>query len=88
MANHDPTTVDLVLFATGRLPNTAGWGWRSRRRAERMARVERRDNQSTVRPSMRSVDVTNRIQLTPVAIREGPGVRGHGVRRQADAGRL
>jgi glutathione reductase (NADPH) len=73
MANHDPATVDLVLFATGRVPNTAGLGLEG-------AGVELddigavrvdSDNQSTC-PSIYAVgDVTNRIQLTPVAIREG-----------------
>ncbi len=73
LANHEPVTVDCVLFATGRRPNTTGLGLDS-------AGVELDDvgavkvdgdNRSTC-PSIYAIgDVTNRIQLTPVAIREG-----------------
>ncbi len=73
MSNHEPVVVDCVMFATGRVPNTRGLGLDS-------AGVELdgkgavgvdADNRSTC-PSIFAVgDVTNRIQLTPVAIREG-----------------
>ena len=72
MSGHEPVTVDMVLFATGRVPNTHGLGLES-------AGVELdggavkvdEDNRSTC-PSIYAVgDVTNRIQLTPIAIREG-----------------
>ena len=73
MSGHDPIEVDLVMFATGRVPNTYGLGLET-------AGVELddigaikvdEDNQSTC-PSIYAVgDVTNRVQLTPVAIREG-----------------
>jgi glutathione reductase (NADPH) len=73
LADHEPVTVDCVLFATGRRPNTGGLGLES-------AGVELDEtgavkvdaaNQSTC-PSIYAIgDVTNRIQLTPVAIREG-----------------
>lgn len=73
MANHDPITVDCVMFATGRDPHTAGLGLDS-------AGVELDDKGAvkvdadgrTTCPSIFAIgDVTNRVQLTPVAIREG-----------------
>jgi glutathione reductase (NADPH) len=73
MTNHDPATVDLVLFATGRVPNTAGLGLESAgvELDDKGAVKVDADNQSSC-PSIYAVgDVTNRIQLTPVAIREG-----------------
>jgi glutathione reductase (NADPH) len=64
---------DAVLFATGRRPNTDGMGL-----AEAGVEVGRRGqvvvdaySQTTV-PSIYAIgDVTNRVNLTPVAIREG-----------------
>ena len=73
LGGHDPVTVDLVLFATGRRPNTAGLGLDSAGVAlDEMGAVRvDEDNRSTC-PSIFAIgDVTNRIQLTPVAIREG-----------------
>jgi len=73
MSGHEPVTVDLVMFATGRAPNTSGLGL-----AE--AGVELDDkgavkvdehNRSTCSSIFAVGDVTNRIQLTPIAIREG-----------------
>jgi glutathione reductase (NADPH) len=73
MTGHDPLTVDLVMFATGRAPNTRGLGLESagvELTAEGAVKVDA-DNRSSC-PSIYAVgDVTNRIQLTPVAIREG-----------------
>ena len=73
MTNHEDIEVDCVLFATGRVPNTGGLGLEA-------AGVEY-DEKGAVRvdewsktnvPSIYAVgDVTNRMQLTPVAIREG-----------------
>ncbi|MEJ2409497.1 MAG: glutathione-disulfide reductase [Novosphingobium sp.] len=73
MTNHDPMDVDCVLFATGRVPNVDGLGLEE-------AGVEV-DGKGAIRVdghSKTSVDhiyavgdVTNRVQLTPVAIREG-----------------
>ena len=65
--------VDRVLFATGRVPNTAGLGLEevgveTGRRGE----VVVDDYSATSVPSIHAIgDVTNRMQLTPVAIREG-----------------
>ena len=64
---------DLVLWATGRNPNTAGLGLEGAGVAldKSGAVVVDEYNQSSV-PSIYAVgDVTNRVQLTPVAIREG-----------------
>ena len=73
MTNHDPLEVDCVLFATGRVPNTQGLGLESAGvvlDAAGAVTVDA-DNQSSC-PSIYAVgDVTNRVQLTPVAIREG-----------------
>ncbi len=73
MANHEPATVDLVMFATGRVPNTRSLGLENagvELDAKGAVKVDA-DNCSTC-PSIYAVgDVTNRIQLTPVAIREG-----------------
>lgn len=73
MTNHDDMEVDCVLFATGRVPNTDGLGL-----AEvgveldaKGAIVVGADNKSTVDSIYAVGDVTNRVQLTPVAIREG-----------------
>ncbi|WP_440978340.1 glutathione-disulfide reductase [Sphingomonas pseudosanguinis] len=73
MSGHDPIEVDLVMFATGRVPNTHGLGLDSagvELDAIGAIKVDE-DNRSTC-PSIYAVgDVTNRVQLTPVAIREG-----------------
>jgi len=68
-----PIDADLLLWAVGRDPNTMGLGL-----AEAGVELGRNgailvdeDNQSSV-PSIYAIgDVTDRIQLTPVAIREG-----------------
>lgn len=73
LADHDPVVVDQVLFATGRRPNTHGLGLESAGvELDELGAVKvDEDNRSTC-PSIFAVgDVTNRIQLTPVAIREG-----------------
>ena len=73
MTNHDDMEVDCVLFATGRVPNTDGLGL-----AEAGVELDAKgavvvgaDNQSSVDSIYAVGDVTNRVQLTPVAIREG-----------------
>ena len=68
-----PVEADLLLFAVGRNPNTKGLGLESADvdLAGNGAVVVNADNQSTC-PSIYAVgDVTDRVQLTPVAIREG-----------------
>jgi glutathione reductase (NADPH) len=89
MTGHDPAIVDLVLFATGRLPNTAGLGLESADVAldANGAVVVDADNRSTC-PSIYAVgDVTNRIQLTPIAIREGQAFADNLYGPQANRGR-
>jgi glutathione reductase (NADPH) len=64
---------DLVLFAVGRVPNTFDLGLEDAGVAldKNGAVIVDAYNQSSV-PSIYAVgDVTNRVQLTPVAIREG-----------------
>lgn len=76
MSNHEPIEVDCVMFATGRVPNTEGLG------LEKAGIVLGEKGEIEVdRFSKTSVDhiyavgdVTNRVQLTPVAIREGQAV--------------
>ncbi|MEK7342539.1 MAG: glutathione-disulfide reductase [Pseudomonadota bacterium] len=69
----DPVTADVVMFATGRRPHTDGLGLEK-------AGVELNDKgaikvDAYSRTSCESIyavgDVTDRLQLTPVAIREG-----------------
>jgi len=73
MTNHDDIEVDCVMFATGRLPNTEGLGLEEvgvELGEKREIKVD--DYSKTSVDSIYAVgDVTNRIQLTPVAIREG-----------------
>ncbi|MBH5322834.1 glutathione-disulfide reductase [Aurantiacibacter sediminis] len=73
LSNCDEERVDLVMFATGRVPNTKGLGLNK-------AGVELGDKGEVIvdRFSKTNVDhiyavgdVTDRVQLTPVAIREG-----------------
>ncbi len=71
--NGSVTVVDAVMYATGRVPNTAGLGLENAgvklgRKGEVM--VDRFS--ATSCDSIYAVgDVTDRVQLTPVAIREG-----------------
>ena len=66
-------TSDLVLFATGRTPNTAGLGLQALGVQIKPSGAVGVDAYSqTAVPSIYAVgDVTDRISLTPVAIREG-----------------
>jgi glutathione reductase (NADPH) len=65
--------VDLVLFATGRVPNSAGMGLEALGvQFGRRGQIVVDDYSQTAVPSIFAVgDVTDRINLTPVAIREG-----------------
>jgi glutathione reductase (NADPH) len=68
-----PLKAELLLWAVGRAPNTRGLGLEDvgvELGKDRSVLVDE-DNQSSV-PSIYAIgDVTNRVQLTPVAIREG-----------------
>lgn len=73
MTNHDDLVVDCVMFATGRVPNTEGLGLEDVgvELGERGAIKVDRFSKSSVDSIYAVGDVTDRIQLTPVAIREG-----------------
>ena len=73
LSGHDPVTVNLVMFATGRIPNTKGLGLDSAGVSlnDKGAIVVDADNKSTCDSIYAVGDVTDRIQLTPIAIREG-----------------
>jgi glutathione reductase (NADPH) len=69
----DPIEADCLMFATGRRPNSEGLGLETLGvEIDELGAIKvDEDSRSTV-PSIFAVgDVTNRIQLTPVAIREG-----------------
>jgi glutathione reductase (NADPH) len=73
MEGCDDIEADALLFATGRSPNVEGLGCAAAGVAlgEKGEVKVDEDNRTNV-PSIYAVgDVTNRVQLTPVAIREG-----------------
>jgi len=73
MSNHAPIEVDCVMFATGRVPNTENLGLDAagvELNGKGAIKVDE-DNRSTVSSIYAVGDVTDRIQLTPIAIREG-----------------
>jgi glutathione reductase (NADPH) len=71
----DGTTVeaDQILMATGRLPNTEGLGLEAAGvDLSQHGAIKVDDHLASVVPSIHAVgDVTHRVNLTPVAIREG-----------------
>jgi glutathione reductase (NADPH) len=73
LKGNDPFVVDAVLFAVGRVPNVEGLGLQELgvEQAENGAVKVDADNRSNVRSVFAVGDVTDRIQLTPVAILEG-----------------
>jgi len=79
LSNGDSIVADQVLVATGRRPNTARLGLAAAGVALDAVGAVKVDawSASTV-PSIHAVgDVTNRIALTPVAIREGHALADH-----------
>lgn len=73
MSGGDAIDADIVLFATGRAPNVSGLGLEAagvELNDKGAIRVDE-DNKSSVASIYAVGDVTDRIQLTPVAIREG-----------------
>ncbi|WP_343612825.1 glutathione-disulfide reductase [Novosphingobium sp.] len=70
---HDPIEADVVLVATGRRPKTVGLGLEEAGvKLGANGEVIVDDYGQTSVPSIHAVgDVTDRVQLTPVAIREG-----------------
>jgi glutathione reductase (NADPH) len=73
MSGSDPIEADMLMYAMGRQPKTAGLGVESAgvQLDEKGAVVVDADNKSTCDSIYAVGDVTNRVQLTPVAIREG-----------------
>jgi glutathione reductase (NADPH) len=73
MTGHEPAEVDCVMFATGRVPNTGGLGLENAGvEWDEKGAIKVDDDSRTTCDSIFAVgDVTNRVQLTPVAIREG-----------------
>jgi len=73
MKGCDAIEADAVLFAIGRRPNTDGLGLDKAgvKLDDKGAVVVDADNKSTCDSIYAVGDVTNRVQLTPVAIREG-----------------
>jgi glutathione reductase (NADPH) len=73
MTSYDDMEVDAVMYATGRLPNSEGLGLEQvgvELGANGEIKVD--EYSRTNVPSIYAIgDVTNRVQLTPVAIREG-----------------
>ncbi len=73
MATGIAVECEVVMFASGRVPNTEGLGLESagvELDAKGAVRVDEQGRSTC--PSIYAVgDVTNRVQLTPVAIREG-----------------
>ncbi|MDU8942706.1 FAD-dependent oxidoreductase [Ovoidimarina sediminis] len=71
--NGQQDVYDQVLFATGRTPNTEGMGLQDVGvKVNRRGAIEVDAYSQTAVPSIYAIgDVTDRIQLTPVAIREG-----------------
>ena len=73
MSGCDDFEADQLLFATGRDPNTKGLGLEEvgvELGDKGRVKVDE-DNRSSVPPIFAVGDVTDRVQLTPVAIREG-----------------
>ena len=73
MAGHDPCEVDLVMYATGRAPNVEGLGLDKAgvAQGDKGEIVVDRFSKTNVDHIYAVGDVTDRVQLTPVAIREG-----------------
>jgi glutathione reductase (NADPH) len=73
MTGCDDLEADQLLFATGRKPNTEGMGLAETgvELGENGKIKVDEDNRSSVPSSFAVGDVTDRVQLTPIAIREG-----------------
>lgn len=73
LGNDTIVECEALMFATGRLPNTQGLGLESAGvQIDAQGAVCVDDDSRSTCPSIYAVgDVTNRVQLTPVAIREG-----------------
>jgi glutathione reductase (NADPH) len=75
LSGHDDVMADGVMFATGRRPNVKGLGLEAAGvKLGRTGAIEVDEYSCTSVPNIYAIgDVTDRINLTPVAIREGHG---------------
>ena len=73
MKGSDPIEADMLMYAMGRRPKTEGLGLESAgvQLNDKGAILVDADNRSTCDSIFAVGDVTDRVQLTPVAIREG-----------------
>jgi glutathione reductase (NADPH) len=73
LSEGEPVEADVLLVATGRFPNTGGLGLEAAGiELGQNGAIPVDDHNRTQCPSIYAVgDVTDRVQLTPVAIREG-----------------
>jgi glutathione reductase (NADPH) len=73
LASGDEIECDTLMFATGRIPNTEDLGLEAAGvELDNKGAIKVDDQNRSSNPNVYAVgDVTNRIQLTPVAIREG-----------------
>jgi glutathione reductase (NADPH) len=73
MSGCDPLETDLLLYAIGRQPNTEGLGLETAgvELDDKGAVKVDADNRTACESIYAVGDVTNRVQLTPIAIREG-----------------
>jgi glutathione reductase (NADPH) len=73
LSDHEDVIIDKVMFATGRRPNVAGLGLEAAGvKLDEKGAIGVNDFSQTSVPHIYAVgDVTDRIALTPVAIREG-----------------
>ena len=73
LSDHEDIVVDNVMFATGRRPNVVGLGLETAGvKLDKKGAIEVNEFSQTSVPHIYAVgDVTDRIALTPVAIREG-----------------
>jgi glutathione reductase (NADPH) len=73
LSDHEEVVVDKVMFATGRRPNVSGIGLEDAgvKLDERGAIAVNEFSQTSVPHIFAVGDVTDRVALTPVAIREG-----------------
>lgn len=72
LSNDATMEVDCVMLAIGRVPNTEGLGLEAAGvEINKGAVVVDADNRTNISSIFAVGDVTNRVQLTPVAIREG-----------------
>ena len=73
LSDHEGVTVERVMFATGRRPNTAGLGLDAAGvKVGDKGEIKVNEFSQTSVPHIYAVgDVTDRVNLTPVAVREG-----------------